>query len=378
MRRRIPVVAVAAAVLALLAGCAATPGPSALLPTPSSGPTFIAGVGDEVVLLNCEMFVPIAAAAEMLGVPVADVIDQQYPPAATTPYPGAVAAAMATQSVRAAGGQQCRYVLAGAEDGGPRVLVTVLPNAAAEFGRIEPDVNDGLRNLLPAELGDQAFSGCRDGEWQGCRAEVLIGTTWLSISVGTPEPDPAAFQAYASDIVDSLGALKFDQPLAPARTECDTLLSPHDVSVSGALVDASLSDGLVLDDRSNQNGAARVRGGLVDCSWSGTGGAASVTPIGYSGVALSILPGAEGLWAHSSPTALPSTITLVPVDLAGESGARWPHSGIESLGGCAGDQCQVTLMADGIWLTVTTTGPAGLAGTSALAAAAYARYVAAV
>jgi len=68
----------------------------------------------------------------------------------------------------------------------------------------------------------------------------------------------------------------------------------------------------------------------------------------------------------------------VPVDLAGESGARWPDSGIESLGGCAGNQCQVTLVADGVWLTVTTTGPAGLAGTSALAAAAYARYAAAV
>ena len=378
MRRRIPVVAVAAALVALLAGCSAPLGPSALLPTPSPVPTFIAGVGDEIVLINCEMFVPIEAAAEVLGVPAADVIDQQYLPATTSPYPGVVAEAMATQAVRAAGGQQCRYVLAGAEDGGPQVLVTVLPNAADEFGRIEPDVNDGLRNLVPVELGDQAFSGCRDGEWQGCRAEVMIGTTWLSVSVSTPEPDPAAFQAYASGVVDSLGALKFDQPLAPARAQCDTLLSPHDVRVSGALVDASLSDWLVLDDRSTQNGAARVRGGLVDCIWSGTDDAANATPIGHSGVALTILPGAAGLWAYSSPTALPSTIALVPVDLAGESGARWPDSGIESLGGCAGNQCQVTLVADGVWLTVTTTGPAGLAGTSALAAAAYARYAAAV
>jgi hypothetical protein len=47
------------------------------------------------------------------------------------------------------------------------------------------------------------------------------------------------------------------------------------------------------------------------------------------------------------------------------------------LAGCAEDQCQVTLLADGVWLTVTTTGAAGLPATTGLATAAYARYAAA-
>ena len=364
-----------------LTGCAAGLGAAPpLAPAPAPDHTVIAGVGDEIVLLNCEMFVPIPAVAEVLGVAVADVAGQYYPPA--TPSAGAATVAMAAQAVRAAGGQQCRYVLAGAADDaeagaapdGPAVVVTVLPNAAAEFGRIEPDVNDGLNNMVPASLGDASFSACRDGEWQGCRAEVLTGTTWLSISVQTPDPDPAAFQDYATGVVDSLAALKFAQPPRPARPECGTLVSPHDLTESGALVDATGGDTLVLDNRGSQAVAAEVRGGLVGCSW--TGGSAADS--GYGGVALTILPGADGLWGHTPPAELPTHIALQPVDLADEPGARWPASGVNALAGCAAEQCQVTLMADGVWLTATTTGAAGLPGATALAAVAYARYTGAV
>ena len=373
--------AVAVVLLMVLAGCAATAETAATSPVPAPSPlsSVSAGVGDEIVLINCAMFVPIQAAADVLGVPVGDVIDQQYPPERTTPTLGAVAEAMSAQAVRASGGHQCRYVLAGAQDDGPSVTVRVLPNAASEFGRIEPDVNDGLNNMMPVSLGDHAFSACRDGEWQGCRAEVLTGTTWLSISVASPAPNPAAFQEYANGVVDSLGALTFAQPSAPARPECAALLSPHDLTGPGALLDPTGSDRLVLDDRAILNTAARVRGGLVDCTWTDAG-VPGVTPIDYSSVTLTILPGAAG-WGHTPPAEMPSTIVPVPVDLSAEPGAHWPAAGVDALAGCADDQCEVTLLAEGVWLTVTTTGSAGsagLPGARALAVAAYARYVAAI
>jgi hypothetical protein len=360
----------------VLTGCAAHPSPTARSESASATPvpehTLIAGVGDDIVLINCAVSVPLESAAGVLGVTVAQVIDQQYPPAVVTPYAGVVAAEMADQAVRAAGGHQCRYVLADGEYGGPEVFVSVVPDAVGAFGRIEPDVNDGLRNLAPAELGDEAFSACRDGEWQGCRAEVLTGTTWVSISVGTPDLDPALFQEYAAGVVESLGALTFAQSDAPARADCAALLSPDELAGAGAMVDATVSDWLVLDERSSQSAAARVRGGLVDCAWTGTGAGADAAS---SGVALTILPGAEGRWGYRPPAEMASPIVLAPVDLAGEADAAWPAAGVESLGGCAADQCQVTLLADGVWLTLTTTGPAGLAGTTALATAAYARYI---
>ncbi|QYF72244.1 hypothetical protein [Cryobacterium sp. PAMC25264] len=353
--------------LILLAGCAAVPvvDPSGAA-TAGSGATAIAGVGDEIVLLNCGIYVPLDAAAGVLGLPAAAVVDQQDPPVTVTAYPGAVAEAMAAPALRMAGEQHCRYVGSALEERGPEVRVSVLPNGASEFGLVEPDVNDGLRNMLPAALGDEGYSACRDGEWQGCRAEVLIGSSWISISVASPDLDPDAFLAYAGGVVDSLGTLKFEQKAPSSRPECGALLSPHDLNETGALVDATGGDLLVLDDRKSQHVAAWVHGGLVSCAWSGESVA--------SGVALTILPGAGGLWAATPPAAIPSTVPMQSVDLSGQSAAQWPSAGVEALAGCGDDQCQVTLMADGTWLTVTAPVAAGLSGVSALAAAAYQRY----
>ena len=350
----------------LLAGCAASPvtDPSAV-PT-SPGPTVIAGVGDEIVLINCAMYVPLDAAAGVLGLPVAEVVDQQDPPVADDAYPGAVAEAMAAPALRMAGEHHCRYMGSAADEGGPEVRVSVLPNGASEFGLVEPDVNDGLRNMLPAALGDEGYTACRDGEWQGCRAEVLIGSTWISISVASHDLGPDAFLAYAGGVVDTLGALTFEQQARASRPECGALLSPHDLNDSGALGDATGGDMLGLDDRKSQNIAARAHGGLVSCAWSGESAA--------SGVALTILPDAGGLWAVTPPAAIPSTVPMQSVDLSAQPDAEWPASGVEAMAGCGDDQCQVTLMAEGTWLTVTAPAEAGLSGATALAAAAYQRY----
>jgi hypothetical protein len=367
------------AMLLLLTGCVpgaqnASPTPGSASPTPDS--IAIAGVGDEVVLLNCEMFVPLADAAQVLGVTAADIIDQQFPPDDAS-YAGALAEAMAVHAARWAGGHQCRYVVAGdapadGEGRNPEVFVSVLPDGADAFDAIEPDVNDGLNNLAPAQLGDRAFSACRGGEWQGCRAEVLIGSTWLSISVGAADLDPGVFQGYADGVVTSLGALKFAHGSKTPRPDCDALLSPHDLGGAGATLEATGGDLLALDDRASLTMAARARGGLVSCGWSGTD--ASVGS--YSGVTLTILPSAGAAWRYAPPTGIGSPIALEPQDLAADAEPGWPTSGVEALGGCANGECQVTLLAGDVWVTVT--GTAGMPGTRALAAAAYTRYAATI
>ena len=366
--RRLPARATGvAALLLLLAGCAAGPvaAPSAAS-TPMPENTVAAGVDDETVLMDCAISVPLDAAAAVLGLPAAEVLDQQDPPADSTAFARAVTLAMSEPALQIAGEQHCRYIGPSGQGRAPEVRVSVLPNGAAEFSLVEPDVNDGLRNMLPVYLGDQGYSECRDGEWEGCRAEVLIGSTWISISVGISGLDPESFLAYAGGVVDSIGALKFAQPAEPSRPECGALLSPHDLNDSGGLVDATGGDLLSLDERASQNRAAQVRGGLVQCGWSDES-----SP---GGVELTILPGAGGLWAQTPPTGIPSTIPLQSIDLTVETGAEWPASGVEAWAGCADDECQVTLMADGIWLTVASPAEGGLTGASALAAAAYQRY----
>ena len=370
-RRRIrggaaPIGALVLAVL--LAGCAAGAGPS----TPPPGGTAVAGVGDEIVLLDCASVVPVAAAAEILGVPAAELVAQSSTDVTTVPATATVGQMMTSESLRAAGHYSCRYAPATGEQGGPAVSVSMLPDAAAEFIAVQPDSNDGLNNLAPADLGDAAFSACRDGEWQGCRAEVLAGTTWLSISVATPEPDPAAFLAYARTVTDSVAALKLARPAGPVRPDCGYLLSPHDLTLSAGLADPTGGDVLTLAESGSLAVAGQIRGGLVHCAWS------AAAEAGPSGVALLILPGRGGSWSAMPPGVAAATAALGAVDLSAEPGANWPVSGVQALAGCGAAGCQVTLLADGVWLTVVTTGTADPASARELAVAAYARYVAAV
>ncbi|TFC01702.1 hypothetical protein E3O42_10055 [Cryobacterium adonitolivorans] len=355
----------ALALVVLLAGCAAGPDPS----TPTPGDIVVAGVGDEIVLLDCATVVPVTGAAEVLGVRADELAAQWSTDGTTVPATATVSEMMAAEALRSAGHYECRYALAAGATGGPAVSVSMLPDAAAEFARVQSDSNDGLNNMLPADVGDQAFTGCRGGEWQGCRAEILVGTTWLSISVGTPEPDPAALLAYARTVTDSVASLKLARPAGPTRPECGYLLSPHDLTTSAGLNDPSGVDALDLGEPGSLAVAGQIRGGLVSCAWS--------TEAGSPGVALMILPG-RGSWTAMPPGVAVSTAALDPIDLSAESGARWPASGVQALAGCSGDGCTVTLLADGVWLTVTAAGATDSSSATALAVAAYARYVDAV
>jgi len=373
--RRVPALRASALVLLmLLAGCAANPQTDTPMPapTPSPEPTIVAGVGDEIVLLDCASVVPVGAAAEVLGVPSDELTAQSSTDVATISATATVGQMMASESLRAAGHYSCRYTLGSGQEGGPVVSVSMLPDAAAEFGAVQPDSNDGLNNLAPADLGDEAFAACRDGEWTGCRAEVLAGTTWLSISVGTPALDQEAFLAYARTVTDSVAALKLARPAGPVRPDCGYLLSPHDLTMSAGLDGPVGGDVLNLAESGSLAVAGEIRGGLVDCAWSAD------TDAGRGGVTLMILPGRGGSWSAMPPGVAASTAALAAVDLSAEPGASWPASGVQALAGCGADGCQVTLLADGVWLTVVTAGATDPTSAETLAVAAFARYVDAV
>ncbi|TFD87965.1 hypothetical protein E3T61_12605 [Cryobacterium lactosi] len=362
-----------AALLVLLAGCTAGPGSIALVPSSTPTVTDAAPAATDGVRLDCSVVVPAAGVAGVLGVPVEDLIlgDPVQQTDGFAPSTALVGIAMASAALEASGQQSCRYVVPAGDDPGPSVVVTVLPDSGTYFTLTEPDSNDG-HPMAPVELGDAAYYACRGGEWHGCRAQVLVGTTWLSITVAMQEPADDAFLAYAATMVDQVRHVTLPDPLVPPRAECPTLLSPHDLTAAGRLVGASGGDVTPVGSGNFRFQVPAYRAGLVDCSW------ASDQSAPWDVVRLTVLPAAGDAWRSMAFGALNSPIALQAVDLAREAGAAWPKAGVQAYSGCAESDCQVTLLAGGVWLTVTTTGPADLADATALAVRAYARYADAV
>lgn len=361
-------VVAAGALLVLLTGCSGGAEPSS-----SAAPTAMAQEVEDLAPLDCPAVVPAAGVAGILGVPVEDLA-QVYPDPATaeaSPNSEAVAIVMAAAAREASGEQSCGYWAAVGTEDESSVRVSVLPDSARYFALTEPDSNDG-HPMLPVDLGDSAFFACRGGEWDGCRAQILVGESWLSVTVARQEPDETEFLAYAGTLVGAVAEVTLASPPIAARVECPALLSPFDLTESGHLVDAGGGDITPVGSGNFRFEVPAYLAGLVDCSWGSDQGA------GRDRVHLTVLPAARNAWSHASIASLNSSIPVQPVDLSHEADARWPEAGIEALSGCSDDECQVTLLADDVWLTVTTTGPADLADATALAVRAFARYAAAV
>ena len=358
--------------LVLLTGCTGGQDLLPTVPTPTSTAAVVAEPSAQTVRLDCAVVVPSAGVAGILGVPEGDLVlgDAERSTDGYAPNSEVVAIDMTAAAVEASGQQSCRYAVPAGEDAGPSVLVTVLPDSASYFALTEPDPNDG-HPMLPVDLGDAAFFACRGGEWDGCRAQVLVATTWLSITVGMPEPDEAEFLAYAGTLVDAVAGVTLPVAVVPPRADCATLLSPHDLTIEGRLVGASGGDITPVGSGNFRFEVPAYRAGLVDCSW------ASDQSASWDRVHLTVLPAAGEAWQKMKFAALNSPIALQKVDLSSEPDAGWPATGVAALSGCAGADCQVTLLAGDVWLTVTTTGPADLADATALAVRSYARYAAA-
>lgn len=357
------------ALLVVLTGCSGGAQPS----EPSSSATPTAVAQEDLAPLDCPSVVPAAGVADILGVPVEDLA-QVYPDRSTaeaSPNSEAVAIVMAAAAREASGEQSCGYWAAAGTEDESSVRVSVLPDSARYFALTEPDSNDG-HPMLPVELGDSAFFACRGGEWDGCRAQILVGEDWLSVSVAMQEPDEAEFLAYAGTLAGAVAEVTLASPPIAPRVECPALLSPFDLTESGHLVDAGGGDITPVGSGNFRFEVPAYLAGLVECSWGSDQGA------GRDRVHLTVLPAAQSAWSHASIASLNSSIPVQPVDLSLEADARWPDAGVEALSGCSDDDCQVTLLAYDVWLTVTTTGPAELADATALAVRAFARYAAAV
>jgi len=371
--------AAAGTLLVMLAGCADGRGLIPALATGSPTATTAAPVVEPAPRLDCATVMPADAVAGILGVAAADLVlsSSRLSSAPEEVKSAAVRVAMTEAAQVASGEQSCRYAVGGsADEQGSYALVSALPDSASYFTLNEPDVNDGFP-MQPVDLGDSAFSYCRGGEWDGCRAEVLVGTTWLSVTVAMQDPQEGTFLDYARTVVQAVAELSLSRPDDAPRAECAALLSPHDLDGPGGLVAPDGGEVAPMGDPSFRFFVPRYLAGLVDCSWVSTGEAGTI-PAEHSSVGLMIMPDARESWEKASPADLPSVIPLLPVDLSGEPGSHWPAAGVQALGGCAADQCQVTLLAGDVWLTVTMWGPNDLAGVQALATAAYTRYAAAV
>ncbi|TFB90491.1 hypothetical protein E3O44_02475 [Cryobacterium algoricola] len=355
----------------VLSGCSLG---SAVPPSPGASPAPSATATAAPVALDCGLVLPVERAAAGLGLPANSLFDPSAQTAAEQqPNGGATQIIMQDAAVALGGLVDCSW---SAPDNGtgrltddgsrmlPRVSVRVLPNAAAEFTASEPDTDDGLRGLHPADLGDTAYVACHPPEHDSCRAEILVGTTWVNASV-SPQPTEESFMAFARTVVAAVQAADAVPAATPLkRVGCDALLAPADLTDAVGMPDSQSTDYEVPGTyTSGIHPVAESRSGLLHCGWSSTDtGALS------GGVLVTVLPGAASVWRASPPNRANSSIRFDALTGLGD----------EAYAGCGGDTCEVDVLSGDAWVLVKQYAqPTGsLDGTKTLAATALANYLA--
>jgi hypothetical protein len=329
----------------VLAGCgqgsagSSSPGAS---PAPSATRTVAP------VALDCGLVLPVERVATALGLPAESLFDPATRTAADQqPSSGAVQIIVQDAAAALGGLVDCGYSApdngtgALTDDGSrmpPRVSVRVLRNAADEFTAGEPDSDDGLRGLHPVDLGDTAFVACHPPEHDSCRAEILVGTTWVNATV-SPQPTEESFVAFARSVVEAVRTTgPAPATTAPRLVGCDALLAPADLADAVAIDHARPTDyGAPGPGDIGIRPAAQRAAGLLRCSWSSSDSGAS-----SGGVLLNILPGAAAAWRATPPNQANSSIRFEAVTGLGD----------EAYAGCGGDTCEVDVLSGGVWVLV--------------------------
>jgi hypothetical protein len=330
------------------------------------------------VALDCGLVLPVERAAAGLGLPANSLFDPSTQAAAEEqPNGGATQIIMQDAAVALGGLVDCSW---SAPDNGtgrltddgsrmlPRVSVRVLPNAAAEFTASEPDTDDGLRGLHPVDLGDTAYVACHPPEHDSCRAEILVGTTWVNASV-SPQPTEESFVVFARTVVAAVEAAgSAPGTTAPRLVGCDELLAPADLADAVAIESARPTDYGSPDwGAIGVWPAAQRAAGLLRCGWSSSGSGA---PSG--GVLVNVLPGAAAAWQATPPNQANSSIRFEAVTGLGD----------EAYAGCGGSACEVDVLSGDVFVLVQYTAghdgnlPGDLPGAKTLAATARANYLA--
>ncbi|TFC22756.1 hypothetical protein [Cryobacterium glucosi] len=355
-----------------LAGC--TQGSGGSSPGASPEPTASATTTSLPVALDCGLVLPVDRAAAALGLPTNSLFDQATRPTAEQQPSSGATQIIVQDAADALGGLvDCSWSApdngtgALTDDGSrmlPRVSVRVLRNAADEFTAGEPDSDDGLRGLHPVELGDTAYVACHPPEHDSCRAEILVGTTWVNATV-SPQPTEESFVAFAGTVVAAVrSAGSAPVTTAPVLVGCDALLTTADLADAVAIVHANPTDyGAAGSGDIGIRPAAQRTAGLVRCGWSSSDSGAS-----SGGALLNILPAASAVWRATPPNQANSSIRFEAVSGLGD----------EAFAGCGGDTCEVDVLSGGVWVLVQHDAqPTGnLDGAKTLATAALANYLA--
>ncbi|MEB0305753.1 hypothetical protein QN345_10605 [Cryobacterium sp. 10I1] len=369
--RSAPLICALTAVVTL-AGC--TQGSGGSSPGASPEPTASATPTSLPVALDCGLVLPVDRAAAALGLPPNSLFDQATRPTAEQQPSSGATQIIVQDAADALGGLvDCSWSApdngtgALTDDGSrmlPRVSVRVLPNAVEGFTASEPDSDDGLRGLHPVDLGDTAYVACHPPDHDSCRAEILVGTTWVNATV-SPQPTEESFVTFARTVVAAVqtaDAVPATTP--PPRVGCDALLAAADLADAVGMADSRSTDyGVPGPYTSGVQPIAESRAGLLHCGWlSGDAGALS------GGVSVTVLPGAASVWHASPPNKANSSIRFEAVSGLGD----------EAFAGCGGDTCEVDVLSGGVWVLVQHYGqPTGnLDGAKTLAAAALANYLA--
>ncbi|MDY7544165.1 MULTISPECIES: hypothetical protein [unclassified Cryobacterium] len=359
-----------------LAGC--TQGSGGSSPGASPEPTASATPTSLPVALDCGLVLPVDRAATALGLPATSLFDPATQAAAEQqPNSGATRIVLQDAAAVLGGLVDCSWSApdngtgALTDDGSrmlPRVSVRVLRNAADEFTAGEPDSDDGLRGLHPVDLGDTAYVACHPPEHDSCRAEILVGTTWVNATV-SPQPTEESFVTFARTVVAAVRTADAVPAAAvPRRVDCDTLLDSTDLANAVDMTHATSTDyGTSESGRMGTRGAAERLAGLVTCGWTSSD-TSSGAGVSSGGVLVDVLPGARATWQATPPNEAKSSIRFEEATGLGD----------EAFAGCGGDTCEVDVLSGDVWVLVQQYAqPTGnLDGAKKLAVTALANYLA--
>ena len=333
--------------IAALAGCSV---PTHTRPAP---PLRTTSSATPTVTVDCDEVLPIAMAAATLDLGASTL---RHPAPSTDDtdgvFQGAVPAAIRAEAHAASGAIDCEWTTPRPaasvhDDDGSMpafIAVSVLPDAATAFAAIEPDADDGLNDFVAAQVGDEGYMACRDGEANQCRVETLKDGSWVSVTIS---PQPADHQtaidlaATVATTVRGLGSPASRR----ASASCESVLPDDEVMAATKMTHVTVENDNELGARSNLGGAAVALTGLVACSWS-SGDNGSLDEFSIVAVPVAAIARPDSVSGGTT-----STTALVPFsDLGGDG-----FSG-DGLEGCEPDYCEVDVLTDTVWLSVSSRG----------------------
>lgn len=245
---------------------------------------------------------------------------------------------LAQHGLSQAGALRCEFSDLGAEGPERYALFSVLPDAAAAWQRLLPELE--LFQPQTPGYGDDARQDCFSGDYISCRIDVLIGDRWLSAVLGGLTSADAAGPLIEPAVAASAAAA----PVAPVWAADATAPASCDALLPAADLEAALGIALQPWERPAPtqpvlyHAGFEAAGGLF-CSWRNDFSVASALT-----VEAAVLPGGAWAWAEYWAIAPSSRIDREQVSGLGD----------EAWAGCTGDQvCWVSVRVGEDWLDVS-------------------------